>query len=150
MLCCHSNETHAPIANPPHSAQLEGTLYHSSKLCVGPCSSVGTWRGTDRHTDGHDHYTSHFVYDSCKMKSYNPKVFNCVKITNMLIAVFEQQSYDKIVILKTSLLWHCWLGVRKSIQPVKNWVVRYWHGYLSGVRCKWFARYGPADVTATP
>ena len=25
----------------------------------------------------------------------------------------------------------------------------YWHGYLSGVWCKWFA-YGPADSTATP
>ena len=24
-LCCHSNETRAPIANPPNSAQLEGT-----------------------------------------------------------------------------------------------------------------------------
>jgi len=23
--CCHSNETHAPIANPPNSAQLGGT-----------------------------------------------------------------------------------------------------------------------------
>ena len=30
----------------------------------------------------------------------------------------------------------------------KNWVVRYWYGYLSGVRCKWFA-YGSADATAT-
>jgi len=30
-LCCHSNETHAPIANPPNSAQLEGTPYHSLK-----------------------------------------------------------------------------------------------------------------------
>jgi len=28
-------------------------------------------------------------------------------------------------------------------------VVRYWHGYLSAVRCKLFA-YGPADATATP
>ena len=28
-------------------------------------------------------------------------------------------------------------------------MVRYWRGYLSGVRCKWFA-YGPADATATP
>jgi len=28
------------------------------------------------------------------------------------------------------------------------WVVRYWHGYLCGVRCKWFA-YGPTDATAT-
>jgi len=46
------------------------------------------------------------------------------------------------------VLWHCWLGIRKSIQPVKNWVMGYWHGYLSGVWCKWFA-YGPADATAT-
>ena len=32
------------------------------------------------------------------------------------------------------------------VRPV--WVVRYWHGYLSGVRCKWFA-YVPAGATAT-
>jgi len=31
----------------------------------------------------------------------------------------------------------------------KNWVVKYWCGYSSGERCKWFA-YGSADVTATP
>jgi len=47
-----------------------------------------------------------------------------------------------------SVLWHCWLGVRKSIRPVKNWVLGYWRGYLSGVFCKWFA-YGPANATAT-
>jgi len=29
VVCCHSNETHAPIANPSNSAQLEGTPYHS-------------------------------------------------------------------------------------------------------------------------
>ena len=28
-LCCHSNETHAPIANPHSIAQLEGTPYHT-------------------------------------------------------------------------------------------------------------------------
>ena len=39
-LCCHSNETRAPIANPPNNAQLEGTPYHSPKLHPGPCSSV--------------------------------------------------------------------------------------------------------------
>jgi len=31
----------------------------------------------------------------------------------------------------------------------KNWVVRYWHGYLSAARCKWFA-FGPVDASATP
>ena len=35
-----------------------------------------------------------------------------------------------------SVLWHCWLGIRKSIRPVKNWMMRCWHG--------------PADATATP
>ena len=46
-----------------------------------------------------------------------------------------------------SVLWRCWLGGRKGIRPVKNWVVRCWHGYLSGARC-WLA-YGPADATAS-
>jgi len=30
-----------------------------------------------------------------------------------------------------SVLWRCWLGSRKGIRPVKNWVVGYWHGYLA-------------------
>ena len=38
-LCCHSNETRAPIANPPNS-ELEGTPYHSPKLHPEPCSSA--------------------------------------------------------------------------------------------------------------
>jgi len=29
-----------------------------------------------------------------------------------------------------SVLWHCCLGIRKIIQPVKNWVMRCWRGYL--------------------
>jgi len=48
-----------------------------------------------------------------------------------------------------SVLWHCWLGGRKSIWPVKYWVMRCCHGYLSAMKCKWFA-YGPADATAPP
>ena len=28
-----------------------------------------------------------------------------------------------------SVLWHCWLGDRKGIRPVKNRVVGYWRGY---------------------
>jgi len=52
------------------------------------------------------------------------------------------------VISVPSVHWHCWLGVRKSIRPVKNWVMRCWCGYLSGARCRLFA-YGPADATAS-
>jgi len=51
------------------------------------------------------------------------------------------------VSLVPSVLWHCWLGGRKGIQPVKNWVVGCWHGYLSGAMCR--LAYGPADATAT-
>ena len=46
-----------------------------------------------------------------------------------------------------SVLWHCWLGGRKGIRPVKNWVMGCWHGYLPGSRCR--LPYGPADATAT-
>jgi len=30
-----------------------------------------------------------------------------------------------------SMFWYCWLGIRKSIWPVKTWVMRCWHGCLS-------------------
>jgi len=33
--CCHSNETRAPIANPPNIVQLEGTPYQAPKLKLG-------------------------------------------------------------------------------------------------------------------
>ena len=45
-----------------------------------------------------------------------------------------------------SVLWHCWLGDRKGIRPVKNWAVWCGRGYLSGARCR--LACGPADSTA--
>ena len=51
------------------------------------------------------------------------------------------------VIWVPSVLWHCWLGGKKGIRPVKNWLVGCWRGYLSGARCR--LAYGPADATAT-
>jgi len=39
------------------------------------------------------------------------------------------------------------VGRQERHPACKNWVVRYWHGYLFEARCKWFA-YGPADATA--
>ena len=42
------------------------------------------------------------------------------------------------------------LGVSQDGQLARkeNWVMRWWRGYLSGVRCKWLA-YVPADATVT-
>ena len=38
-----------------------------------------------------------------------------------------------------SVLWRCWLGGKKGIQPVKNWVVGCWRGCLSVLRCIWLS-----------
>jgi len=46
-----------------------------------------------------------------------------------------------------SVLQHCWLGVRKSIRPVK---IEWWGvGVVVCLECRLFA-YGPADATAIP
>jgi len=79
VVCCHSNETRAPIANPPNSAQLEGTPYHLLKLHPHPCSSVGMRRGTDRQTHtqtamANIHFTSampHVKYNNGLMALIN-------------------------------------------------------------------------------
>jgi len=75
-LCCHCNETRAPIVNPPNSAQLEGTPYHSPsyirvRAVLRECGEGQTQRQTDRHTDGRDHYTSRVVYDSGEINVIN-------------------------------------------------------------------------------
>ena len=49
--------------------------------------------------------------------------------------------YNPLVVSGTlsalpSVLWCCCLISRKGIQPVKNYVVGCWHGYLSGARCR--------------
>ena len=51
-MCCHSNETRAPIANPSNSAQLDGTrtippTYIRVRAVVWECGEGQT----DRHTD---------------------------------------------------------------------------------------------------
>ena len=50
-----------------------------------------------------------------------------------------------------SVLWSCWLGGRKGIRPVKNWLVWCWRGYLVwlSVCSEVQIAYVPADATAT-
>ena len=48
----------------------------------------------------------------------------------------------QITASKPSVLWRCWLGSRKGIRSVKNWVVGCWRGYSlctapwSGTPCR--------------
>jgi len=54
-LCCHSNETRAPIANPPNSEQLGAPLLFL-QVTSGSVHQCGH-AATDRHTDACDQYT---------------------------------------------------------------------------------------------
>jgi len=76
----------------------------------------------------------HFVWCS---RLFAPQIYQLVK----WITVYYS------MLCMPSVLWRCWLGDRKSIWPVKNWVVWCWPGYLSGAQCR--LAYGPADATAT-
>jgi len=71
----------------------------------------------------------------------------CESAVNCKILAYYLQLFLFFLDIVPSVLWRCWLGGRKGIRPVKNWVVRCWCGYLSGTRCR--LAYGPADATAT-
>jgi len=69
-LCYHSNETHAPIANLPYSAQLGiattiSPSYIQVRALASECGEGQT--DTHRHTDGRDQYTFCLGYASHKM-----------------------------------------------------------------------------------
>jgi len=96
----------------------------------------------------------HGLSELCKHKPANPVVrelflhetyhllwrFHCRRHLLLLSTPF-------VVQVSSSVLWRCWLGGRNGIRPVRNWVVEYWCGHLSGARCR-FA-YDPADATST-
>jgi len=72
-LRCHSNETRAPTAIPPNTAQL-GTPLPFPKLHPGPYNSVGMRRGLGTQTDTQTcviniHFVSSTTHAKCN-KSY--------------------------------------------------------------------------------
>jgi len=67
-LCCHSNETHVPTANPLNTAQLEGTPTILPSISGSlQCGNAAADRPTHRHTDGRGQYTFRLGYASRKM-----------------------------------------------------------------------------------
>ena len=52
------------------------------------------------------------------------------------------------IIQLPSMVWSCCLGVTKCIGPVKNWVMRYWHGYLAETNFWCFACGPPFPFSA--
>jgi len=60
--------------------------------------------------------------------------------------ITELSSYH----LCPSVLWRCWLGGRKGIRPVKNWVVGCWRGYLGWDADLHIAQQMPLPVCHSP
>jgi len=72
IMLLYSNAIHAPIANPPNSAQLRGIPYHSTKLHPGPCNSVDIRPWTDTQTYTQTRVTTiHFVSSTTHAKRNN-------------------------------------------------------------------------------
>ena len=69
------------------------------------------------------------------------------KVSSKQVTCFQIENDLGLSLFVPSVFWHCWLGGRRGIRPVKNWVVGCWHGYLSGARCR--LAYGPADAAAS-
>jgi len=81
-------------------------------------------------------------------KSFSFDKQSGLKATDVLEFIYMHIIVNTCLVpLVPSVLWHCWLGSRKGIRPLKNWVMGCWRGYLSGARCR--LAYGPADATAT-
>jgi len=52
------------------------------------------------------------------------------QMSSSLCTCYPLYHYISCVRLLPSVLWRCWLGGRKGIRPVKNWVVGCWRGCL--------------------
>jgi len=101
------------------------------------------------------YYTADVLLCTTAGRTIGDKSF--AEAVQAFVIMFDsKQVWYIIFLLLLSIVWCCAFGAltllvghQKSIRPVKYWVIRWCCGYLSGVRCKWFA-YGPADATVTP
>jgi len=123
--------------------------YASAVYAIGLCLSVSdvTSRCSTKtlHTVNELPQVTHYISKTVPPEDH--PLFRIAFRSNdmgLIFTKFGTIMNDNVV---PSVLWRCWLGGRKGIQPIKNWVVGYWHGYLSGARCR--LAYGPADATAT-
>ena len=127
--------------------------YLSGARCRLACGPAEGWNF---------HYISWILYYNLSAASTEYKMMmHCLNKLLQFVVIFQRLSLKYLIIgwfssqslyfvcynAVPSMLWHCWLGGRKGIWPVKNWVMGCWHSYLSGARCR--LAYGPADATAT-
>jgi len=93
-----------------------------------------------------------YCYSSCISSMYSFVTVGIQCIFWCKITLLKNTHYQGFLVYMhqhsfPSVLWRCWLGGRKNIRPVKNWVMGCWRGYLSGARYR--LAYGQSNVTAT-
>jgi len=82
-------------------------------------------------------HSSYFVFNH--IFAIQCQIWQCLMIILDIVAHLQTSQQCLYCSASSTLhwvLWHCWLGIRKSIQPVRNCVMRCWCGCLSGVRCR--------------
>jgi len=48
------------------------------------------------------------------------------KLLNVDHRTYAKTFMNKSFYCQSTVLWHCWLGDRKGIRPVKNWMLVCW------------------------
>ena len=84
--------------------------------------------------------TGSYFCTRCHLSTFVAKIKTLLSGVNMLIKHFANDVTERLNINKVvksinfsflaSVRWRCWLGGRKGIRPVKNWVVGCWRGCL--------------------
>ena len=111
-LCCHSNKTRGPIANPPNSAQLEGTptippTYTRVRAVVWDCG--------EGQTDKHRHTNTQTAVTNIHFASATPHA-KCNQINYPYLNVYHS-------------LWGTPTSVAPMLKP---------DCFVSSAQCKYF------------
>jgi len=152
--CCMASAVHSGNCEQCHTfswrTKLNADLFYITASLWLPTSvclvqSFTARTATSAFGLGRRHWSSpHQCCLNCPRTLFVPHGIKQTKITKRCSHISQQFCSSNI---EPSVLWRCWLGGRKGIRLVKNWVVRCWRGYLAGASCR--LAYGPADVTAT-
>ena len=76
------------------------------------------------------------LFDKARLQRFLHETLNTdIQLTMALYSLWRYINCLVTYLTAFSTLTH-WLGNRKGIWPVKNWMVGCWRGYLSGARCR--------------
>jgi len=138
---------------------LPGRVWHESIITQQSIHLLTNWRN-DHHPL---HFTSYKLELANSSISFIPpfvlqplhtigtgfRLVRCHQTNNVKASVLTKKitNCDANIQSWRTVLWRCWFGGRRA-PACKNWVVGCWHGYLSGVRCRFqMAQLMPLPLT---